>query len=42
MCRRQIINAGIETVITRIGRDSYEIVPVSRWIENDDTLGAEA
>ncbi len=42
MCRRQIINAGIETVVTRIGRDGYEIVPVSRWIENDDTLGTEA
>ena len=38
MCRRQIINSGIETVICRIGRDGYKIVPVAEWIENDDTL----
>ena len=38
MCRRQIINAGIEKVICRIGSDGYVEVPVQEWIENDDTI----
>ena len=38
MCRRQIINSGIETVISRVGKDDYVIVPVREWIENDDTV----
>ena len=38
MCRRQIINSGIETVVCRIGRDDYKIVHVRDWIENDDTI----
>ena len=39
MCRRQIINAGIETVISRVGADGCQIQPVREWIENDDTVG---
>ena len=39
MCRRLIINAGIETVICRISEREYTITPVSDWIENDDTIG---
>ena len=38
LCRRQIINSGIETVICRIGKDDYKITPVQEWIENDDTI----
>ena len=38
MCRRLIINSGIETIVCSVGADKYEIVPVSTWIENDDTL----
>ncbi len=38
MCRRLIINSGIETVVCRTGADSYDVVPVSEWIENDDTI----
>ncbi|MGI6028981.1 MAG: deoxycytidylate deaminase [Candidatus Heteroscillospira sp.] len=38
MCRRQIINSGIETVVCRTGKDGYTVTPVSEWIENDDTI----
>ena len=38
MCKRLIINAGIETVIVRDTKDEYRISPVSEWIENDDSL----
>ena len=38
MCKRQVINAGIETVIVRDDRENYRIIPVSEWIENDDSL----
>lgn len=38
MCRRQIINAGIETVIIRDTKDEYRVVDVNEWIENDDSL----
>lgn len=38
MCRRLIINAGIETVISRVSGENYIITPVSEWIDNDDTI----
>lgn len=38
MCRRQIINAGIQTVIIRDTEDAFRVVEVSEWIENDDSL----
>ena len=38
MCKRQIINAGIETVIVRDTKDEYRIIDVKDWIENDDSL----
>lgn len=38
LCRRFIINAGIETVICRISRDEYTVTPVSEWVENDESL----
>lgn len=38
MCKRQIINAGIATVVFRCTHDEYSIVEVSDWIENDDSL----
>ena len=38
MCKRQIINAGISTVIVRDTRDDYRIINVSDWIEDDDSL----
>ena len=40
MCKRLIINAGIEKVIVRQTRDTYKIIKVSDWIENDASLGS--
>jgi len=39
MCKRLIINAGIETVIYRITPTEYRIAQVADWIVNDDSLG---
>lgn len=39
MCKRMIINAGIEKVIIRNTADEYTVINVSDWVENDDSLG---
>jgi dCMP deaminase len=39
MCKRAVINAGIEKVIIRNTSDEYSTVYVNDWIENDDSLG---
>ena len=41
MCKRLIINAGIKEVIVRDTQDEYRIIPVARWITNDDSLFEE-
>ncbi len=38
MCRRQIINAGIDRVIIRNTPTEYSVVHVEDWIREDDTL----
>lgn len=38
MCKRMIINAGIEAVVFRRNESEYEKISVSDWIENDDSL----
>ena len=38
MCRRLIINAGIETVIARTGADTITEFSVSDWITQDESL----
>ena len=38
MCKRQIINAGIEKVIIRVNETEYRTIPVSDWIEDDDSI----
>ena len=38
MCRRQIINAGLERVVIRRTPTEYEVVPVQQWIDEDDSL----
>ena len=38
MCKKLIINAGIDTVIIRNTPDSYKVVEVSDWLEDDDSL----
>jgi len=41
MCKRLVINAGIEKVIVRDTNDTYRVLNVSDWIENDDSLTGE-
>ena len=38
MCRRLVINAGIEKVICRTGTDTFTVTPVREWIDGDDSL----
>ena len=38
MCKRMVINAGIEKVYVRDDKDSYRVIEVSDWIENDESL----
>ena len=38
MCKRMIINAGIEKVYVRDTSDAFRELKVSDWIENDDSL----
>ncbi|MCR5551781.1 MAG: hypothetical protein K6F19_01555, partial [Oscillospiraceae bacterium] len=40
MCKRQIINAGIDKIVIRITETEYRTIPVSDWIENDDSIFA--
>ena len=41
MCKRQIINAGIERVIVRKTPTEYKIIPVQDWVINDDSIFKE-
>ena len=38
MCKRMILNAGIDRVIIRDLEESYRIIETKEWIENDDSL----
>ena len=38
MCKRLIINAGIEKVVIRRDQDTYETINVSDWVEHDEIL----
>lgn len=38
MCRRTIINAGIERVVIRKSPTEYTVVNVQEWVDNDDSL----
>lgn len=41
MCKRLIINAGIDTVVVRDNNDEYRTVNVCDWIFYDDSLSTE-
>ncbi len=41
MCKRMIINSGIKEVIIRNTPEKYTVIPVSEWVENDETLDGE-
>ena len=36
MCRRMVINSGLEKVVIRKTDTEFEVVPVSDWIVEDD------
>ena len=38
MCKRVILNAGIETVVIRDDKENFRVIKVSDWIEDDDSL----
>lgn len=38
MCKRMVINAGIREVVIRDDKENYRIIPVSDWIEDDESL----
>lgn len=38
ICKRMIINIGIEKVVMRDNKTEYRIEEVQKWIEEDDTL----
>ena len=38
MCKRMVINAGIEKVYIRDLKDSYRIIEVNDWVNNDESL----
>lgn len=38
MCKRLMINAGIETVYIRDDKDHYRIVRIADWVEKDESL----
>ena len=41
MCKRQIINAGIDTVVVRDTKEEFRVIPVQSWIEDDDSLSGQ-
>ena len=38
MCRRLVINAGLEKVVIRRTETEFEVVPVADWVQEDDLL----
>jgi len=42
MCKRLIINSGIENVVVRNTKNEYSVINVRDWIYNDDTLGSSS
>ncbi len=41
MCKRLIINAGIETVFVRDGDEDFREIPVEDWVKMDESLSGE-
>ena len=41
MCRRMVINAGLERVVIRRTESEFEVVPVESWIAEDDLMTPE-
>ena len=41
MCKRMVLNAGIETIICRDTKDEFTAYKANDWIENDDSLSGK-
>lgn len=41
MCKRVILNAGIETVVVRDTPTEYRVIRTADWIEDDDSLSGK-
>lgn len=41
MCKRVIINSGIEKVYIRDNKDEYRVIEVASWIEQDESLAGK-
>lgn len=41
MCKRMVINAGIEQVIVRDNKTDFRIINVKDWIDDDDSLSGK-
>lgn len=41
MCKRTIINSGIERVVIRDTKEDYRVIEVREWIEDDDSLSGK-
>ena len=39
MCKKLVINAGLEKVVVLENKDSYTVYKVRDWIDDDDSLG---
>ncbi len=42
MCRRMIINSGIERVVCRIGESDLTVTDVQEWIDHDESIQPKA
>ena len=38
MCKRLVINSGIEKIIVRDDHENYRVIEVNDWIQNDESL----
>jgi dCMP deaminase len=38
MCKRMVINAGIETVYIRDTENEYRTIRVQDWVDNDESI----
>ena len=38
MCKRQVINAGIDHIVIRNTETEYTVVPIDEWIKTDDSI----
>lgn len=41
MCKRMVINSGIQTVVVRDTETDFRIISVKDWVDNDDSLTGE-